>query len=217
MIETPRHKGLRNKMVIALKEKQKFDEKVLDAIGKVPRHAFLDKAFLEKAYEDRPFPIGEGQTISHPSTVAYQTQLLDVQKDDKILEIGTGSGYQTAVLSQMGAKIYSLERIKALHDRAKRILNEIGVKNARCLYGDGFEGYPVFAPYDKIIITAAAPEIPEKLLAQLKIGGIMVIPYGEGDKQVMYKITRKGEANFEQTTYDSFSFVPMLKGKINKR
>ncbi|MCO5249301.1 MAG: protein-L-isoaspartate(D-aspartate) O-methyltransferase [Chitinophagales bacterium] len=214
MIDTPRHQGLRKKLVAALKTKYKFDKKVLEAIGQVPRHVFIDKAFVEIAYEDRAFPIGDGQTISHPSTVAYQTQLLNVYEDDKILEIGTGSGYQTAVLSAMGAKVYSLERIRSLHTRAKRVLNEIACKNVRCLYGDGYEGLPDLAPFDKIIITAAAPEIPEKLLQQLIVGGVIVLPFGEGDQQIMYRITRTGEKDFVQDTYDTFSFVPMLKGKI---
>lgn len=213
MIDSHRHKGLRKKMIAIIESKGIRDEKVLGAIGRVPRHVFLDKAFVEIAYEDRAFPIGEGQTISHPYTVAYQTQLLDIQQGDKILEIGTGSGYQAAVLAEMGAMVYSIERVKALYDRTKPILKGLGYNKIRCFYGDGFVGIPDLAPFDKIIITAAAPEIPETILKQLKVDGLLIIPYGEGQKQQMLKIKRTSEYEFEQETLDSFSFVPMLRGK----
>lgn len=214
MIESHRHKGLRKKMISILESKGIKDKKVLEAMGRVQRHAFLDKAFLEIAYEDRAFPIGDGQTISHPYTVAYQTQLLDIQSGDKILEIGTGSGYQAAVLAEMGAQVYSIERIKKLYDKTKPILKSLNYRNIMCFYGDGFLGIPELSPFDKIIITAAAPEIPETILKQLKVGGVLIIPYGEGEKQQMLKITRVAEFEFEQKTLDTFSFVPMLRGKI---
>ncbi len=213
MEESHRHQGLRKKMVAIIESKGIHDKKVLGAIGRVKRHVFLDKAFVEIAYEDRAFPIGEGQTISHPYTVAYQTQLLDVQAGDKILEIGTGSGYQAAVLAEMGAWVYSIERVKALYDKTRPILKALGYKKIRCFYGDGFIGIPDLAPFDKIIITAAAPEIPEAILKQLKVGGVLIIPYGEGEKQQMLKIKRVAEFEFEQETLDTFSFVPMLRGK----
>lgn len=214
MNESHRHKGLRKKMISILEAKGIKDKKVLEAMGRVQRHAFLDKAFLEIAYEDRAFPIGDGQTISHPYTVAYQTQLLEIQQGDRILEIGTGSGYQAAVLAEMGANVYSIERIKKLYDKTKPILKELKYRNIMCFYGDGFVGIPELAPFDKIIITAAAPEIPEAILKQLKVGGILIIPYGEGEQQQMLKITRVSEFEFEQKTLDTFSFVPMLRGKL---
>lgn len=213
MIDSHRHQGLRKKMIAIIESKGIRDAKVLEAMGRVPRHAFLDKAFVEIAYEDRAFPIGDGQTISHPYTVAYQTQLLEIQKGDKILEIGTGSGYQAAVLAEMGAMVYSIERVKALYDKTKPILKSLNYRNIRCFYGDGFVGIPELAPFDKIIITAAAPEIPEAILKQLKVNGILIIPYGEGAQQQMLKIVRVSEFEFEQKTLDTFSFVPMLRGK----
>jgi protein-L-isoaspartate(D-aspartate) O-methyltransferase len=213
MIDSHRHQGLRKKMISIIQSKGIDDQKVIEAIGRVPRHAFLDKAFVEIAYEDRAFPIGDGQTISHPYTVAYQTQLLNIQPGDKILEIGTGSGYQAAVLSEMGANVYSIERVKALFDRTRPILKGLGYKKIRCFYGDGYAGIPDLAPFDKIIITAAAPEIPNTILKQLKVGGILIIPFGLGEKQQMLKIIRVSENEFDQETLDSFSFVPMLRGK----
>lgn len=213
MEESNRHHGLRKKMVATIKAMGINDPKVLEAMGKVRRHAFLDEAFMEIAYENRAFPIGEGQTISQPYTVAYQTQLLDIQKNDKILEIGTGSGYQAAVLAEMGAIVYSIERVKKLYNRTQPILKSLKYKNIRCFHGDGFLGIPDLAPFDKIIITAAAPEVPQNILKQLKVGGIMIVPFGEGLTQQMLKITRTSENEFEQETLDSFSFVPMLRGK----
>jgi protein-L-isoaspartate(D-aspartate) O-methyltransferase len=209
-----RHKGLRNKLVEIIKGKGITDEKVLDAIGKLPRHFFFDSAFMESAYEDKAFQIGQGQTISQPYTVAYQTQLLEVQARDKILEVGTGSGYQACILSMLGAKVFTIERHKKLNDKAKALLDAMNVTNIKFFYGDGFEGLPSFAPFDKILITAAAPEMPSKLLAQLKIGGKLVMPYGKGNVQKMLRITKVGENQFEQEEFDNFKFVPMLKGKV---
>lgn len=215
MEDTYRTKGLRKKMVETVKGCGIKDETVLNALMKVPRHVFLDKAFVETAYENRAFSIGEGQTISQPYTVAYQTVLLDIKPGDKVLEVGTGSGYQAAILAEMGAQVYTLERIRKLFDRTRPLLKSMGYKQIRCFHADGFEGLPGLAPFDKIIITAAAPEIPEKLMKQLSIGGIMIIPYGEGGTQKMIKIIRIGEDEYKQEELDDFSFVPMLKGKTD--
>ncbi len=211
--DTHRHRGLREMLCETLFKKGIRDMKVLDAINSIPRHLFLDRAFMESAYEDKAFQIGEGQTISQPYTVAYQSELLEVKKGDKILEIGTGSGYQAAVLSKLGAKVYSIERQKKLFDKTKKLLDKLGILGVRMFYGDGFEGKPPFAPYDKIIITAAAPEIPEKLLTQLKVGGYLVIPFGEGKVQTMLRITKRGETDYATEELEQFKFVPMLKGK----
>lgn len=211
--DTFRHKGLRKNLVELLAEKGITDNKVLNAINTLPRHHFLDAAFLEVAYEDKAFQIGQGQTISQPFTVAYQSQLLELQPREKVLEIGTGSGYQACILSLLGARVFSIERQKQLFDKTSKLLLELGFGNIRTFYGDGFEGKPAYGPYDKIIVTAAAPEIPAKLLAQLRIGGKMVIPYGEGRDQVMLRLTKVGEREIEQETFDNFRFVPMLKGK----
>lgn len=211
--DTYRHKGLRKRLVEVLREKGITDEKVLSAINQLPRHWFLDAAFLESAYEDKAFQIGQGQTISQPFTVAYQSQLLDLKPREKVLEIGTGSGYQACVLSILGARVFSIERQRKLFDKTQKLLDELRYPNIRMFYGDGFEGKPAYAPYDKVIITAAAPEIPAKLLDQLKIGGQMVIPYGEGSDQVMLRLTKTSEKEVEQETFENFRFVPMLKGK----
>ena len=216
MIDSHRHQGLRKKMVDIIEAKGIHDSKVLTAISKVPRHVFLDQAFLEIAYENRAFPIGGGQTISHPYTVAYQTELLNINEGDKVLEIGTGSGYQTAVLAEMGAKVYTIERIRSLYEKTRTLLKTINYRKVRFFFGDGFVGLPDLAPFDKILITAAAPEIPMSLLKQLnKHYGVMVIPFGEGEHQQMLRIKRVGETDFEKETFDSFSFVPMLKGKVH--
>ncbi|MFN5459320.1 MAG: protein-L-isoaspartate(D-aspartate) O-methyltransferase, partial [Bacteroidota bacterium] len=179
--DTYRHLGMRKKLVDVLKTKGIKDEKVLNAIGNIPRHMFIEEtkftAFVEKAYDDIAFPIGAGQTISHPFTVAFQTELLDIKKGEKVLEIGTGCGYQTAVLAEMGAKIYSVERIRSLHEKARNLLPKLGY-SARLVYGDGYKGLPFYAPFDKIIVTAAAPYIPKDLLMQLKGNGKMIIPIG---------------------------------------
>jgi protein-L-isoaspartate(D-aspartate) O-methyltransferase len=209
------HKGLRKQMVDMLREKGITDEKVLTAINAVPRHYFLDSAFVTHAYEDRAFPIGEGQTISHPHTVAYQTQLLQIKKLDTVLEIGTGSVYQASVLAEMGARVFTIERQKKLFDLHKDYVFKAKYPTIKFFYGDGFEGLPTYAPFDKIIITAAAPFIPPKLVEQLKPGGIMVLPVneGEGDQQRMIRITKDADGVITSASFDTFSFVPMLTGK----
>lgn len=207
-----RHKGLRKQLVSLLRDKGIKDERVLDAINTLPRHYFLDEAFMQTAYTDVAFQIGQGQTISQPYTVAYQTELLQIQKRDKVLEIGTGSGYQACILSIMGARVYTIERQKKLHDKTTQLIEALNLSNIRQFYGDGFEGKATFAPFDKVLITAAAPEIPPKLLQQLKIGGIMVIPYGEGVDQIMLRLTKVSEREIETEEFENFKFVPMLKG-----
>lgn len=203
-------KGLRKKLVAELRQKGEFDYKVLQAIECIPRHLFLDSAFAEKAYLDQAFPIGEGQTISQPYTVAYQTQLLEVKSTDKILEIGTGSGYQAAVLATIGAKVYSIERVQKLGDQAKKLLHDVLRLNIRLFIGDGTLGLPKHAPFDKIIVTAAAPIIPDTLISQLKIGGYLVIPVGEKDTQQMRRIIRTGESTFKTQKFEAFKFVPLI-------
>jgi protein-L-isoaspartate(D-aspartate) O-methyltransferase len=209
--DTYRHKGLRRQLALLLKEKGISNAEVLKAIEAVPRHLFLNSSFIERAYEDIAFPIGSGQTISRPHTVAFQTELLELKKGEKVLEIGTGSGYQTSVLLEMGAKVFTIERQKALFDTTKTFLPTIGY-NAKFFYGDGYKGLTVFAPFDKIIITAGAPTIPDALLDQLKTGGIMVIPLG--DKiQVMTLIRKVDHKKFEKTEFGEFKFVPLLEHK----
>ena len=210
--DTYRHKGLRKKLVDSIREKGITDENVLEAMMNIPRHFFLDTALQDIAYEDRAFPISEGQTISQPYTVAYQTLLLHVKQYDKVLEIGTGSVYQATVLAEMGAQVFTIERQKNLYEKSKNFIFRSKYPNIKFFYGDGFEGLPTYAPFDKIIITAAAPEIPPKLLEQLKVGGKMVIPVDEGKYQRMLRITKK-EDGFEEEAFENFSFVPMLKGK----
>lgn len=212
-IDTYRHKGLRKQLTNNLREKGITDENVLNAINQIPRHFFLDSAFDEIAYEDRAFPIEEGQTISQPYTVAYQTQLLNIKKNDKVLEIGTGSVYQATVLAEMGAWVFTIERQKNLFEKNKKFFFKPKYPNIKFIYGDGFEGIPTFAPFDKILITAAAPFIPPKLLQQLKIGGLMVIPVDEGDAQRMLRLTKQADGSLIEESFDLFSFVPMLKGK----
>ncbi|MEY4660379.1 MAG: hypothetical protein RLZZ42_331 [Bacteroidota bacterium] len=207
------HKGLRKKLVDEIREKGITDESVLQAINNVPRHFFLDSAFERHAYEDRAFPIGEDQTISQPYTVAYQTQLLQVKPFDKVLEVGTGSAYQASVLVEMKAKVYTIERQKKLFDEKKLFKYLNRYPTLQRFYGDGFEGLPTFAPFDKIIITAAAPYIPEKLVQQLRPGGIMVLPLNEGDIQIMYRLTKLDDFSIKEERFDAFSFVPMLTGK----
>ncbi len=211
--DTYQHKGLRKQLVSLLKEKGITDETILEAINTIPRHFFLDSAFDKIAYEDRAFPIGEGQTISQPYTVAYQTQLLIVKKNDKVLEIGTGSVYQASVLAEIGAWVYTIERQKKLYDAHKQFIFRNKYPNIKFFYGDGYEGLPSFAPFDKIIITAAAPFIPPKLITQLKIGGVMVIPVNEGEIQRMLRITKLPNDTLQEESFDAFSFVPMLTGK----
>jgi len=207
------HKGLRKQLVDSIREKGITNEQVLDAINKVPRHFFLDTAFDKIAYEDRAFPIGNEQTISQPYTVAYQTQLLDVKPLQKVLEIGTGSAYQSCVLAEMGAKVFTVERQKALFDQNKTFDYLKKYPNIKFFYGDGFEGLPTYAPFDRVIITAAAPFIPPKLIEQMKPGAIMVVPVDEGEKQRMKRITKQAGGELLEETFDAFSFVPMLVGK----
>jgi protein-L-isoaspartate(D-aspartate) O-methyltransferase len=209
--DTYRHKGLRRQLAGLLKEKGIENELVLKAIEAVPRHLFLNSSFIERAYEDIAFPIGSGQTISRPHTVAFQTELLELKKGDKVLEIGTGSGYQTSVLMEMGVKVYTIERQKALFDLTKSFLPTIGY-NPKFFYGDGYKGLPVFAPFDKIIITAGAPVIPDALLDQLNVGGIMVIPLGD-EVQTMTLIRKIAPKKFEKQEYGEFRFVPLLENK----
>ena len=204
--------GMRRKLLYIVREKGITDERVLDAMMKVPRHFFMAQGFLKQAYTDAAFQIGNGQTISQPYTVAYQTSLLDVRRGDKVLEIGTGSGYQTCVLLELGAKVFSIERQKELYDKAKAFLPSIGY-NPKLFYGDGYKGLPSFAPYDKILVTCGAPFIPQDLLGQLKIGGMLVIPVGAGRLQVMTTILKTGEGKYETHELDHFSFVPMLEDK----
>lgn len=210
--DTYRHKGMRRKLVELLRSKGITDEAVLEAIDKVPRHLFLDNAFINFAYKNQAFPIGSDQTISHPFTVAFQTQLLELKKGEKVLEIGTGSGYQCSVLIEMGVKVFSIERHRSLHMKSKKMLNDLGYF-PKLFFGDGYKGLPGYAPFDKIIITAAAPFIPQDLLDQLKIGGSMIIPLGESEKQEMQRLTKKAETEFLTETYGEFSFVPMLQDK----
>ena len=209
---TDKHQGLRNQLVSLLKEKGIVDKYVLEAINKIPRHLFLNSTFADFAYQDKAFPIGEGQTISQPYTVAFQTQLLEVKKDHKILEIGTGSGYQTAVLFLMGAKVYSVERQNKLFKQTSLILPKLGIRPKHLSFGDGYKGLPEHAPFDSIIVTAGAPTIPQALMAQLKIGGRLVIPLGE-EKQIMTLLIRKNETQFEKHEFGDFKFVPLLENK----
>jgi len=211
--DTYRHKGLRKKLVDLVREKGITNEKVLEAIERIPRHYFLDSAFDEVAYEDRAFPIGEDQTISQPYTVAYQTQLLDVKPFNKVLEIGTGSAYQACVLAELGVQLCTIERQKKLFEYNKKFEYLRKYPNIKFFYGDGFEGLPTYAPFDKVIITAAAPFIPPKLTAQMKVGGIMVIPIDAGDSQVMKRITKLENGTLKEEVFERFSFVPMLVGK----
>jgi protein-L-isoaspartate(D-aspartate) O-methyltransferase len=207
-------KGLRKKLVEGLRQKGITDEEVLRAIGAVPRHVFMDPAFLSHAYVDKAFPISSGQTISQPYTVAVQSSLLNVKKRDKVLEVGTGSGYQAAILAEMGVKVYTIERFRELFVKSQRIVGSLGY-NIHFFYGDGYEGKPQYGPFDAILITAAAPSVPDTLLQQLKIGGRLVVPVGDGDIQVMTVIVRTGADTFENSTHGNFVFVPMLKGTVN--
>jgi len=202
---------MRRKLVEQVRQKGIGDERIMAAMEALPRHFFLDKAFEEKAYEDAAFPIGCEQTISQPYTVAYQTRLLEVEKRDKVLEIGTGSGYQAALLSLLGARVYTVERQEALYAKAKKLLAALGMRNVRCFFRDGNKGLPEFAPFDKILVTAAATEPPQALLDQLAIGGMLVIPVGD-EVQRMERITRVGERQYQTEQFDHFRFVPFLPG-----
>jgi protein-L-isoaspartate(D-aspartate) O-methyltransferase len=211
--DTYRHQGLRRKLVQGVQKKGITDERVLDALLAVPRHFFLDSAFDEIAYDDRAFPIDAGQTISQPYTVAYQSQLLEVEPFMKVLEIGTGSAYQAVILAEMGAQVYTIERQKKLFDANKKFEFLKNYSNIKFFYGDGYEGLPSFAPFDRVLITAAAPEIPPKLVDQLKPGGLMVIPLGTGDIQRMMRVTKLESGALKEEVFDHFSFVPMLEGR----
>ena len=211
--DTYQHKGLRKQLIETLKGKGITSQEVLSAINSIPRHYFLDSAFDKIAYEDRAFPIGEGQTISQPYTVAFQTQLLEVKRNEKVLEIGSGSLYQTTVLLELGAKVYTIERQKNLFEKHKHYYFKNKYLNIKFFYGDGFEGLPTYGPFDKILITAAAPFIPPKLIDQLRIGGIMVLPVDEGEQQRMLRITKLSDGSLQEESFHNFSFVPMLTGK----
>lgn len=211
--DTYRHKGLRKKLVDLVRSKGITDEKVLEAIGKVPRHFFLESAFDEVAYEDRAFPIAEKQTISQPYTVAYQTQLLEVKPYLKVLEIGTGSAYQAVILAELGVQVFTIERQKKLYESNKKFEYLRKYPALKMFYGDGYEGLPTYGPFDRVLITAAAPEVPRKLVEQMKIGGMMVIPVGSGDVQTMKRLTKEGGGRLKEEVFDRFSFVPMLGGK----
>lgn len=212
--DTYMHKGMRRQLINLLREKGIHDERVLEAMNAIPRHWFLDSAFGKIAYEDRAFPIAADQTISQPYTVAYQTELLDVKRNDKVLEIGTGSTYQATILAEMGARVFTIERQKKLYElQQKNYIFRLNYPNLKFFYGDGFEGLPSFAPFDKVIITAAAPHIPPKLISQMRVGGVMVIPVDESkDHQRMLRITKTTDS-IQTETFDNFSFVPMLTGK----
>ena len=214
MKDTFRHKGLRQILVDKIRKKGITDESALRMINEIPRHLFLDNAFVQFAYQDKPFPIGSGQTISQPYTVAFQTQLLELNPYEKILEVGTGSGYQAAVLIGMEANVYTIERQKELFQKTKEFLPELGY-NCNFYYGDGYKGLEQFAPFDKIIVPCGAPTIPEDLIKQLKVGGRMVAPIGGGDVQVMHLIEKFSETENKITTHGNFSFVPMLNKKSN--
>jgi len=211
--DTYRHKGLRKKLIDVLRQKGITDEAVLTAMNNIPRHFFLDSAFDEIAYEDRAFPISEGQTISQPYTVAYQTQLLQVKPYDKILEIGTGSIYQATVLAEMGVQLFTIERQKVLFEKTKQYIFKNKYPKLKFFYGDGYEGLPTYAPFDKVIITAAAPFVPPKLIAQMKAEGKMVVPVDEGEHQRMLRITKNADGSVSEEAFDNFSFVPMLTGR----
>ena len=212
MQDTFKHQGLRRKLIEEIRQKGIADENVLSSIGKIPRHLFMDNAFVNFAYVDKAFPIGSEQTISQPFTVAKQTELLGIRPYDKVLEIGTGSGYQAAVLTAMEANVYTIERQQDLYKKTKEFLPNIGYK-CHFFYGDGYKGLPNFAPFDKIIVTCGAPEIPEELLEQLKVGGKMVAPIGKGDIQQMQLIEKTSDTEHKLTTHGNFSFVPMLNDK----
>jgi protein-L-isoaspartate(D-aspartate) O-methyltransferase len=209
MQDTFRHKGLRKKLVDTIREKGITDSKILAAIEAIPRHFFMDSSFLEFAYQDKPFPIGSGQTISQPYTVAFQTMLLDVQRGHKVLEVGTGSGYQACVLTELGVKVFSIERQRKLYIKTKAFMETVTWK-PQLFLGDGYEGLPKFAPFDRVLITAAAPEIPAALISQLKTGGYMVIPHGEGEEQTMLRLTKQADGSYTTEEFGVFRFVPML-------
>ncbi len=204
---------MRKRLAITLYDKGIRDKNVLEAIRSIPRHFFLDKAFEEHAYDDKAFPIDENQTISQPYTVAYQSQLLAIKKREKVLEIGTGSGYQSAVLALLGARLYTIERQELLYNKAKKMFETLNLLGIRSYYGDGYKGLGEFAPFDKILVTAGARNIPMALKEQLKIGGLLVIPVGDEYSQTMLRITRTSASTYKKEVFDEFRFVPLLKGK----
>ncbi len=212
--DTYLHKGMRQRLVDEIREKGIRDEAVLSAVNRVPRHIFMDSGFINFAYKDQAFPIAAGQTISQPYTVAFQTELLQVEKHQKVLEIGTGSGYQTAILLELGTKVFTIERQRELFLKVQALLPRLGYK-AHFFYGDGYEGLPAYAPFDRILITAAAPEIPATLLEQLRTGGKMVLPLGSSSSQVMTRIEKTGTGQYHTTSHGYFVFVPLLRGKVN--
>lgn len=212
MKDTLKHRGMRNKLAELLEAKGITDKKVLEAIKTIPRHLFLDSGFEDHAYQDKAFPIGADQTISQPYTVAFQTELLQVKPNDKILEIGTGSGYQTAVLLHLKAKVYTIERQQELFKKTKLFFTKMGYRPKKLIFGDGYKGLPEEAPFDSIIVTAGAPEVPKPLMSQLKVGGRLVIPVGT-DEQVMTLFERKSEKEFQKQELGAFRFVPLLEDK----
>lgn len=213
MIDTFKHKGMRKRLVEQIRREGRIkDERILDAMMRIPRHAFLDSSFEEYAYQDRPFPIGRDQTISQPTTVAFQTQLLEVKKNDRILEIGTGSGYQAAILSELGARVYTIERYKSLKEKAEKNLKKLGYTGINLFYGDGYKGLPGYAPFHKILVTAAAPELPDTFFAQLKEGGMLVVPFGKGGVQTMKRFVKTPDEIVEEN-HGNFAFVPLLRNK----
>lgn len=205
-----RHKGMRRQLIAELSKMGIEDKDVLEAFEAVPRHYFLDLAFVNQAYSNTAFQIGAGQTISHPYTVAFQSALLEIEKRHKVLEIGTGSGFQTAILCEMGAKVISIERQRELFLKAKQIISKLGY-NPKLFYGDGYKGQPSYAPFDRILVTCGAPFIPDALVDQLKVGGILVIPIGAGEKQIMTKLVKLENGEISKETFGDFSFVPMLE------
>lgn len=210
------HQGLRSKLVSTLRQKGIKDERILSAFMNIPRHLFLDSAFAKWAYTDVAFPIDSDQTISQPYTVAFQTELLDLKGTEKVLEIGTGSGFQACVLSYLGTKVYTIERQEKLFHKTDKLLNKLGFGRIRTLLGDGYKGSPRFAPFDRILITCGAPYVPQDLLDQLKIGGIMVVPLGDGDVQRMIRIVKTSPNHYEKEDFGAFRFVPFLEG-INRQ
>lgn len=213
MQDTYKHKGMRKQLIDQLRQKGITDERVLTAFDAVPRHFFLDLVFEQQAYSNVAFQIGAGQTISHPYTVAFQTSILELKKGEKVLEIGTGSGFQTCILCAMGMKVFSIERQKELHIKAKKIIDHFRF-TPKLFFGDGYEGKETFAPFDKILVTCGAPFIPEKLVKQLKVGGMMVIPVGDLDSQEMHRITKISETEYKEEVFGNFSFVPMLEKTV---
>jgi protein-L-isoaspartate(D-aspartate) O-methyltransferase len=213
MIDSYKHKGLRKKLIETLKGKGIHDQRILDAFDKVPRHYFLDLAFTEQAYSDIAFQIGAGQTISQPYTVAFQTQLLEIEKGQRVLEIGTGSGFQTSILCEMGVKVFSIERQRELFVKAKSIIHQLHY-TPRLIFGDGYKGFPSYAPFDAVLVTCGAPFVPQELINQLKIGGKLVIPLGEGGVQRMMRIIKTSETDFKTEDHGDFRFVPMLENTV---